>query len=153
MVPLAAFSSFGPGNAPLAVRHQGLFVASTLSFNLAEGVALGDAVEAVDRAMLAIGVPSTIRGSFQGTARVFQQSLSNQPFLILAALIAVGGAAPTYGAHTDTAIGAGATSAEIIDVLVGVVSVVGLPRAVAAASKLSLVLGYDAEEIEPGFTV
>jgi multidrug efflux pump len=89
MVPLAAFSSYGPGTTPLSVRHQGPFVATTLSFNLAPGVALGDAVEAINGAMNRIGVPGTIHGSFQGTARVFQQSLANQPYLILAALVAV----------------------------------------------------------------
>ena len=89
MVPLAAFASFGPGTTPLSVRHQGPFVATTLSFNLAPNVALGDAVEAINLAMNKIGVPSTIHGSFQGTAQVFQQSIANQPYLILAALIAV----------------------------------------------------------------
>ena len=89
MVPLAAFASFGPGTTPLSVRHQGPFVATTLSFNLAPNVSLGDAVEAINLAMNKIGVPGTIHGSFQGTARVFQQSIANQPYLILAALIAV----------------------------------------------------------------
>jgi multidrug efflux pump len=89
MVPLAAFASFGPGTTPLSVKHQGPFVATTLSFNLAPNVALGDAVEAINLAMNKIGVPGTIHGSFQGTAQVFQQSIANQPYLILAALIAV----------------------------------------------------------------
>jgi multidrug efflux pump len=89
MVPLAAFSSYGPGLAPLSVRHQGPFVATTISFNLAPGVALSDAVEAINGAINKLGVPATINGSFQGTARVFQQSLSDQPVLILAALVAV----------------------------------------------------------------
>jgi multidrug efflux pump len=89
MVPLSAFASYKPGLAPLSVRHQGPFVATTISFNLAPGVALSDAVEAINGAINKIGVPATINGSFQGTARVFQQSLSDQPVLILAALIAV----------------------------------------------------------------
>jgi multidrug efflux pump len=89
MVPLAAFSSYGPGTTPLSVKHQGPFVATTLSFNLAPGVSLGQAVEAVNQAMNQIGVPSTIHGSFQGTAQVFQASLANQPFLIISALVAV----------------------------------------------------------------
>jgi multidrug efflux pump len=89
MVPLSAVARFETGNAPLAVNHQGLFVASTISFNLKEGVALGDATRAIDAAMAELRVPVTIRGTFQGTARVFQQSLQNQPWLIAAALLAV----------------------------------------------------------------
>jgi multidrug efflux pump len=89
MVPLAAFTHFGPGNTPLAVNHQGAFVASTISFNLAPGKSLSDAVAAIDGAMTRLGVPTTIHGRFQGTARVFQESLANEPLLILAALVAV----------------------------------------------------------------
>ncbi|UVK47168.1 efflux RND transporter permease subunit [Mesorhizobium sp. AR07] len=89
MVPLSAVASYGPGSTPLSVNHQGLFVATTLSFNLAPGVALSDGVAAINAAADRIGMPATIRGSFQGTARVFQDSLSDQPLLILAALIAV----------------------------------------------------------------
>jgi multidrug efflux pump len=89
MVPLSAFSHFAPGNTPLAVNHHGMFVAATISFNLAPGRALSDAVAAITQTMNDIGVPSSIHGSFQGTARVFQDSLANEPFLILAALAAV----------------------------------------------------------------
>ena len=89
MVPLAAIADYAPGNTPLAVNHQGLFVASTISFNLAPGKALSDAVAAVNRTMNEIGVPSTVHGSFQGTARVFQEALANEPFLIAAAIVAV----------------------------------------------------------------
>jgi multidrug efflux pump len=89
MVPLAAFSHYGPGATALAVNHQGLFVASTISFNLKPGASLSQATQAVDRAMAQLHVPSTIHGSFQGTARVFQQSLDNEPVLIAAALLAV----------------------------------------------------------------
>ncbi|HYC14579.1 MAG TPA: efflux RND transporter permease subunit, partial [Stellaceae bacterium] len=89
MVPLATFSHYGPGKTPLAVNHQGPFVASTISFNLAPGVALSDASAAITSAMLHLGVPGTIHGTFQGTARAFEASLSNEPVLILAALIAV----------------------------------------------------------------
>ncbi|HUN46502.1 MAG TPA: efflux RND transporter permease subunit, partial [Stellaceae bacterium] len=89
MVPLAAFTRFGPGKTPLAVNHQGLFVASTISFNLAAGISLGDATALIDQAMARIGVPATIHGTFQGTARVFQQSLASEPYLVLAALAAV----------------------------------------------------------------
>jgi multidrug efflux pump len=89
MVPLSVFSSFGPGDTPLAVNHQGLFVATTISFNLAPGKTLGDAVTTIDDAMRQIGMPSTIHGSFAGTAQTFQQSLATEPILILAALVAV----------------------------------------------------------------
>ncbi|MBO0758065.1 MAG: efflux RND transporter permease subunit, partial [Bradyrhizobiaceae bacterium] len=89
MVPLAAFTHFGPGQTPLAVSHQGMFVATTISFNLAPGRSLSDAVTAVGQAMNRIGVPASIHGSFQGTARAFQESLANEPYLILAAIIAV----------------------------------------------------------------
>jgi multidrug efflux pump len=89
MVPLAAFSHYGPGSTPLAINHDGLSVATTISFNLAPTASLGDAVSAINGAMNRIGVPASIRGSFQGTARVFQQSIANEPFLILMALVAV----------------------------------------------------------------
>jgi multidrug efflux pump len=89
MVPLSAVTHYAPGNIPLAVNHQGLFVASTMSFNLAPGRSLSDAVAAVNEVMTRLGVPATIHGTFQGTARAFQQSLNNQPWLILAALIAI----------------------------------------------------------------
>ena len=89
MVPLSAISHFAPGTAPLNVNHQGLFVASTISFNLPPGKSLSDAVMAVNDAMNRIGVPATIHGSFQGTARVFQASLATEPYLIAAALAAV----------------------------------------------------------------
>ena len=89
MVPLGAVIHFGPGNIPLAVNHQGLFVASTISFNLAPGYSLSDAVAVVNEVMIRLGVPASIHGTFQGTARAFEQSLRNQPWLILAALIAI----------------------------------------------------------------
>jgi multidrug efflux pump len=88
-VPLSAFAKYGPTNTALGVSHQGQFVASTISFNLAENVSLSQATDAIDREMLRIGVPASIRGTFQGTARAFQQSLSSQPWLILAALLTV----------------------------------------------------------------
>ncbi len=89
MIPLATVARFAPGAAPLSINHQGLFVATTLSFNLRPGVALSDAVEAIREASDRIGMPSTIHGSFAGTAKVFQSTLSDQPMLILAALVAV----------------------------------------------------------------
>ena len=89
MVPLSAFARHQPGNTPLAVNHQGHFAAGTISFNVAPGKSLSDAVAAVAKAQAAIGMPSTIQGSFAGTAKAFQDSLANQPLLILAALAAV----------------------------------------------------------------
>jgi multidrug efflux pump len=89
MIPLSAVTHFGPGNIPLAVNHQGLSVATTISFNLAPGAALSDAVREVNAAMTRLGVPASIHGTFQGTARVFEQSVANQPYLVLAALVAV----------------------------------------------------------------
>jgi multidrug efflux pump len=88
-VPLSAMSRYEPSTAPLSVNHQGQFVASTISFNLPVGVTLGEATRAVDDTMARIGVPTTVHGSFQGTARAFQASLDSQPWLILAALITV----------------------------------------------------------------
>jgi multidrug efflux pump len=89
MVPLMAFATFGPGTAPLSVNHQEQFVATTVSFNLAEGVSLGDASDAITRAVARVGAPASIHGSFQGTASTFQKSLDSEPWLILAALLAV----------------------------------------------------------------
>jgi len=88
-VPLSAFTHYEPTTAPLVVNHQGQFPAVTLSFNLRPGLALGDAVEAVDQAGRDIGLPSTIHGSFQGTAQAFQSSLASEPLLIAAALVTV----------------------------------------------------------------
>jgi multidrug efflux pump len=88
-IPLSAFASYVRTNTSLGVNHQSQFVASTISFNLPEGTSLGQATVAVDDALARIGVPNTIRGSFQGTARAFQDSLNSQPFLILAALLTV----------------------------------------------------------------
>jgi multidrug efflux pump len=89
MVPLSTFTHFGPGQTPLAVNHQGLFIASTISFNLAPGESLSDATLAIHKVMNRLGVPNSIQGSFQGTAREFQQSLANEPYMIAAALLAV----------------------------------------------------------------
>jgi multidrug efflux pump len=88
-VPLSTFARYGPTNTPLAVNHQSQFVASTISFNLPDGVSLSQATRAVDDALIRIGVPNSVRGSFQGTARAFQESLSSQPWLILTAVLAV----------------------------------------------------------------
>ena len=88
-VPLSTFTRFVPGTAPLAINHQGQFPSVTLSFNLAPGVALGHAVDAIRTVERQIGLPASIRPSFQGTAQAFQASLANEPLLILAALITV----------------------------------------------------------------
>ncbi|MHB8519742.1 MAG: efflux RND transporter permease subunit [Limisphaerales bacterium] len=88
-VPLASIAKFQPGNAYLSVNHQGQFPAVTLSFNLAPGVALGEATEIVKRVTDELRMPASVQGSFQGTARVFQSSLSSTPLLLAAALIAV----------------------------------------------------------------
>src|ERR1700732_5024109 len=88
-VPLSAFTHFQMKTTSLAVNHQGQFPAVTISFNLGENVALGDAVKDIEAAVLQLGVPSDIRPTFEGTAQAFQASLANQPWLILAALITV----------------------------------------------------------------
>src|SRR3989442_591208 len=88
-VPLATFARFGPSNTPLAVNHQGQYPSVTLSFNLAQNVSLGQATQVIENAERSIGFPSTIKASFQGTAAAFQQSLANEPILILAALATV----------------------------------------------------------------
>ncbi len=89
MVPLSAFAGFASQRTPLAVNHQGQYPAVTLTFNLAPGVALGDAVTALQGVQRELGMPSTVHASFQGTAQAFQDSLKNEPYLILAALVAV----------------------------------------------------------------
>ena len=88
-VPLSAFTHFESRNTALAVNHQGQFPAVTMSFNLAEGVSLGDAIKEIEAAVLKLGVPSDIHPTFQGTAQAFQTSLASQPWLILAALVTV----------------------------------------------------------------
>jgi multidrug efflux pump len=88
-VPLAAISNYRPGHTPLSVNHQGVFVASTISFNLQPGKSLGEAAQEIDAAIARISMPRSIDGTLAGTARVFQQSLSKEPILILAAIAAV----------------------------------------------------------------
>jgi multidrug efflux pump len=89
MIPLSAVAHFTQGATPLGVNHQGLLVASTISFNLPPGVPLSSAVGTIEATMNRIGVPATIRGTFQGTAKAYQDALNNQPFLILAALLTI----------------------------------------------------------------
>jgi multidrug efflux pump len=89
MIPLAAVSRYRPGHTPLSVNHQGLFVASTISFNLQPGKSLGQAAEEINAAIARIHMPTSIRGTLAGTAQLFQQSLSKEPILILTAIAAV----------------------------------------------------------------
>jgi hydrophobe/amphiphile efflux-1 (HAE1) family protein len=88
-VPLRTIARSAPSNMPLSINHQGQFPAVTLSFNVAPGVALGQAIDAVHKAERDIGMPPSVHASFQGTAQAFQASLSSQPVLILAALLTV----------------------------------------------------------------
>jgi multidrug efflux pump len=89
MVPLSAFSTYGPDFTPVAVNHQDQSVATTISFNLPPGKALSDAQASIAKAVDAIHMPSTVHGGFRGTAQQYQQSMSNEPILILSALVAV----------------------------------------------------------------
>jgi multidrug efflux pump len=88
-VPLSAFAHFTQGITPISLPHQGQFPASTISFNLQPGVSLSDAVDAINKAELDIGLPAVVTGKFAGTAQAFQASLSSQPVLILTALLVV----------------------------------------------------------------
>ncbi len=89
-VPLSTFVKMDTAAvAPLSISHQGQFPAVTISFNLAQGVALGQAVDEITRALAQMGAPAALRGTFQGTAQAFQSSLSSQPYLIAAALVSV----------------------------------------------------------------
>ena len=88
-VPLSAISHYETTLAPLAVNHQGQFAAATISFNLAEGVSMSEASEVIKQVMQQIKVPTTIYASFEGTAKLFQQGLDNEPWLVLAALLTV----------------------------------------------------------------
>ena len=88
-VPLSAFTHFETQNAALAINHQGQFPVVTLSFNLAPGQSLGDATKAIDAAEKEIGLPASIHTSFQGTAAAFRNSLSSEPWLIVAAIVTV----------------------------------------------------------------
>jgi multidrug efflux pump len=89
MIPLSAIAHFGPSNTALAVSHQGQFPGTTISFNLAPNVSLGQATEVIEQAKNEIQFPATIHGSFQGTAAAFQESVSNEPVLIATALLTV----------------------------------------------------------------
>jgi multidrug efflux pump len=89
MIPLATIAHYNAGNAPLSVSHQGLFVASTISFNLRPGASLGQAASEITDASNKIGLPASIHGNLAGTAQIFQEALANEPILIAAAIAAV----------------------------------------------------------------
>lgn len=86
---MVSFARVETTNAPLSINHQGGSPASTISFNLPEGTSLSEAMGAINNAMAETGVPVSVRGSFQGTANAFQQSLSRQPVLIAAAIVVI----------------------------------------------------------------
>ncbi|MGB6564923.1 MAG: efflux RND transporter permease subunit, partial [Candidatus Binataceae bacterium] len=88
-VPLSTFTHYEPTRTPLIINHQGQFPCVTISFNLASGYSLGEAVDAINAAQKEIGIPISVQGAFQGTAAAFRASLANEPLLILAALITV----------------------------------------------------------------
>ncbi len=88
-IPLSYFASWAPTNAPLSVNHQGLSASSTISFNLPSGVSLSEASAAIDRAMTSLSVPTSVRGTWSGTAQVFQDTMNSQVILILAAIATV----------------------------------------------------------------
>jgi multidrug efflux pump len=88
-IPLSWFARWQPSNAPLSVNHQGLSAASTIAFNLPEGVSLSQASESIERTMTALGVPSSVRGNFAGTAQVFKETQNSQLWLIIAAIATV----------------------------------------------------------------
>jgi multidrug efflux pump len=89
MIPLSSVAQFTQGQTPLTVSHQDLFVATTVSFNLPPGVSLSTAVTTIETTMSQIGMPAGMHGSFAGAAKIFQQSLANEPFLVLAALATI----------------------------------------------------------------
>jgi multidrug efflux pump len=144
MVPIGALATVGLGSAPITVTHQGQFVATTLSFNLPEGGSLSEAVAAIKRTMVEIGTPATIAGGFQGTAKIFQDSVKNQPLLILAALVTVylvlgilyeSFAHPLTILSTIPSAGAGATLALLVSgsefslmALIGVILLIGIVK-------------------------
>ena len=89
MIPLTTFATVQIGSAPLSIVHEGQFPAVTLSFNLASGKSLGEAVDAINRSTKAIGLPATVATSFSGSAAEFRSSLASEPFLILAAILVI----------------------------------------------------------------
>ncbi len=88
-VPLAAIAEFKPSNTPLSVNHQGQFAAATISFNLKPGNSLSEVTPLIQQMLAKLGAPNSLRGSFQGSAKAFQESNNSQPMLILAALVSI----------------------------------------------------------------
>ena len=86
---MSSVTRFGQGQTSLVVNHQGVLVSNTISFNLAPGVSLSTAMTKIEETMNLIGVPGTIRGLSQGAAKIFQESLSSEPFLVLAAFATI----------------------------------------------------------------
>jgi multidrug efflux pump len=131
MIPLSAIASYKTGNTPLAVNHQGPFVATTISFNLPVGMSLSDAQAAVAEAEASIKMPASVHGSFAGTAQVFQQSLANEPILVAAALaihpITILSTLPSAGVGAVLALMAFHTEFSII-ALIGVILLVGIVK-------------------------
>ncbi len=150
LVPLRELISIRPGSTPLSVNHQGQFASATLSFNLAPGVALGQAVEAIRATERSLGLPGSIRGDFQGTAQAFGSSLDSQPYLILAALLTVYlvlGMLYESFVHPITILsslpsaGAGAIAAlMILKIELSVIAMIGLLLLVGVVKKNSIIL-------------
>lgn len=88
-IPLATFVSFAPGPVPLEINHHGGSASATISFNLKPGTSLSDTTRIIDDTIVSLGVPASVHGGFQGTARTFKESLDSQPWLILAALLSI----------------------------------------------------------------
>ena len=126
-MPLSEIATFGPGNASLAINHQGQFPATTISFNLAPGIALGDAVELIHKAEGQLHFPDSLRGSFQGTAQAFKSSTSSQPWLILAALLTILSTLPSAGVGALLALFALNTEFSII-ALIGIILLIGIVK-------------------------
>jgi len=119
---------------------------ATVGLTRQKGACDVDHIERLRRLAINDGRIADDHDDFLGPAELDPKTLA---LVRLAALVAVGGAVPSFGAQADEAIGAGATAVEIVDVLVSVLSIVGLPRVVAAAPKLALAFGYDTDDIEP----
>ena len=144
MVPLSAVAHYAPGNTPLTVNHQGPFVATTFSFNLPPGAALGPATQAIQRTMQQLHVPISITGGFAGNAKLFTQSLSSEPLLLLAAIVSIyivlgvlyeSYVHPLTILSTSPSAGVGATLALIITgttftllALIGVLLLIGIVK-------------------------
>jgi multidrug efflux pump len=143
-VPLGAFTHFESGTAPLSINHQGQFPAVTISFNLAPGVALGEATKAIENEQKKLGIPLSVQASFQGTAQAFIASLSNEPLLILAAIVTVylilGVLYESYISTLPSA-GAGAILALLISgTELGVVALIGIILLIGIVQKNAIMM-------------